>query len=58
MNWWIGLVYIIVAGQFSLLLVAYILLLSVMTPVIKESIMLIKDLILKLINVIYEKIID
>ena len=58
MNWWIGLLYIIVTGHFSLLLIAYILLLSTMTPVIQQFIILIKDLLIKLTNVIYEKIID
>lgn len=58
MNFWTGLIFIIVTGQFSILLLAYILLLSVLTPVIKETILLIKDTILKIINVIYEKFID
>lgn len=58
MNFWISLTYILIIGQFSLILLAFILLLSVMTPVIKETIMLTKDLLLKLINFIYDKVID
>lgn len=58
MNFWVGLIFIILIGQFSILLLAYILLLSVLTPVIKETILLIKDTILKIINIIYEKFID
>lgn len=58
MNWWIGLIYLICIGQCSLMLIAYILLLSVMTPVIQQFIILVKDLLIKITNVIYEKFID
>ena len=54
MNFWIGLIYIICMGEFSLALVALILGLSVMTPILKDLINLVKDIFIFLINKIYD----
>lgn len=48
MNWWIGLIYIICMGQFSLGLTAFILFLSALTPILKEYILLIEDILIKI----------
>ena len=56
MTFWTGLIYIICMGQFSLLLLAYILLLSIMTPILKDFINLIKDICIFVINKIYKLI--
>lgn len=57
-TFWTGLIYILATGQFSLLVLAYVLILAVFTPVIKEIIILLKDIIIKIVNVIYEHFID
>lgn len=57
-TFWCCLIYLIVTGTFSLALLCYILLLAVFTPVIKEIIILVKDIILKFTSFIYERIID
>lgn len=49
MSWWINLIYIIVTGNFSLLLMAYILGLAVMTPVFKEIIVAVRNACLKIV---------
>lgn len=54
MNFWLGLAYILLVGQFSLGLLAFILVLSVFTPILKDIIILLKDLFIKLINKIYD----
>lgn len=58
LTFWACLIYILATGQFSFLLLAYILLLAVFTVPIKELIILLKDIILKLTSTIYEKFID
>lgn len=50
MSFWTNLVYIIATGQFSLWILAFILLCSVMTPVIKDIIFTIRDILTKLIG--------
>lgn len=52
MTWWTGLVYIIAAGQFSIWMITYLLLICVMTPVIRDVIVLIRDLFIKILNYI------
>lgn len=56
MTFWVGLIYIICMGQFSLFLLAYILLLGIMTPIIKDIIILLKDICIFGINKIYDLI--
>ena len=50
MNFWCGLTYLLVTGTFSLWMITYVLLLSVMTPVIKDFIALIRDTFIKILN--------
>ena len=54
MNFWIGLIYIICIGEFSLPAVAFILMLSVFTPILKDIIILLKDVCIKLIDKFYD----
>lgn len=54
MTWWSCLIYMICIGQVSVFLLAYILFLSIMTPVAKEIIVLIRDICIKVINKIYD----
>lgn len=54
MTFWTGLIYIICMGQFSLPYLAYILALAVMTPIVKDVIVLLKDICIYVINKIYD----
>lgn len=56
MTFWIGLIWMLVMNKFSLWMMAYLLLLSVMTPVIKDIIILVREGIECLIRWINEKI--
>lgn len=49
-SFWTNLIYTIATGQFSLWILTFILLCSVMTPVISDLIFTIRDLIRKLIG--------
>lgn len=53
MTWWIGLIYILITSQFSILMVGYIALLAFMTPIIKDILILSKDILTKLIDCVY-----
>lgn len=55
LSWWINLLYGLFIGL-TVKLVAYIAILSFLTPVIKDIFILIRDLFIKLINYIYGKI--
>lgn len=56
MGWWTNLAYIIVTNQFSILMVLYILILSWGTPIINSILSFVRNVVLKLINIISEKI--
>lgn len=56
MTFWIGLIYLIIYHQLTLLNVSILLLIAVSTPIINDAIRLIQDIITKLINIIYKKI--
>lgn len=56
MTFWIGLIYLIINNQLTLLNVSILLLIAVSTPIINDTIRLIQDLITKIINTIYRKI--
>lgn len=53
MTFWVGIIYLLITAQFSILMLAYVALLAFMTPVIKDVLKLIQDSILALINVFY-----
>ena len=50
MSWWAGVVYLIVTGQFSLGLLAYVALLAFLSFPIRDFFIFIKELLLKWIN--------
>ena len=52
-SWWLGLGYLIIWGEWTLPLMVLQLWLSIMTPHIKDILMLCKDLITKIIDAIY-----
>ena len=52
-NWWLSLAYLLITNELSITAVMVTLLLSTMTPVIGDLIYLIRDLIGKIINKIY-----
>lgn len=56
MNFWCGLIYLVIIGQFNIPYIAFVLLLSGLTPITKDLINLVRDLIIKAINKIYDLI--
>lgn len=56
MTFWIGLIYLIIYNQLTLLNISILLLIAVSTPIINDLIKLVQDLITKLINIINAKI--
>lgn len=56
MGWWTNLAYIIITNQFSILMVLYILTLSWGTPIINSILSFVINAVLKMINIISEKI--
>ena len=56
MSFWTNLAYIIITNQFSILMVLYILILSWVTPIINSILSFVINAVLKLINIISEKI--
>ena len=55
-NFWCGLIYLFIIGQFNIPYIAFVLLLSGLTPITKDLINLVRDLIIKAINKIYDLI--
>lgn len=55
---WVGLLYIIVTSNFSFPSYALVLFLAYMTTVVKDILLLIKDIFIKINDIIYEKIIN
>ena len=53
LNWWVSLIYLLITNELSITAVMVTLLLSTMTPIIKDAIYLVRDLIGKIINKIY-----
>ena len=53
LNFWVSLIYLLITNQLSITAVMVTLLLSTMTPIIKDAIYLVRDLIGKIINKIY-----
>lgn len=51
MTWWTGLVWLIITNTLSLWMVTYLLLICVMTPVIRDFIVLIRDLFIRLLKI-------
>lgn len=57
MTWWIGLLYILLIHHFTIPLIGVVCLLAFLTPVTMNFLLLIKDLINKLLDTIYENVI-
>lgn len=55
--WWCGLIYLLVTGEFTLPYITVVCLLACFSGLIKSSILLIEDAVVKIIKVIY-KLID
>ena len=56
MSFWTNLAYIIVTNQFSILMILYIVVLSWTTPIINSILSFVINAVLKMINIISEKI--
>ena len=52
-NWWLSLAYLLITNELSITAVMVTLLLSTMTPIIKDAIYLIRDFLGKIISKIY-----
>ena len=52
-NWWLSLAYLLITNELSITAVMVALLLSTMTPVIKDAIYLVRDLLGKIISKAY-----
>lgn len=50
MSFWCNLIYVLIAGAFSIPMLGYILLMSYLTPVYADAMRLIRDFILKVID--------
>lgn len=57
LSFWVGIIYLLITSQFNLLMIGYVCLLAFLSPVIGDILVMIKDLINKVINLIY-KLID
>lgn len=56
MSFWTNLIYIIIIGKFSIFMIGYILLLSWSAPIINSIFTLLKNSVIKFINILAEKI--
>ena len=56
MSFWTNLIYIIIIGKFSIFMIVYILFLSWSAPIIDSIFTLLKNAIIKFINILAEKI--
>ena len=54
-SWWVNLIYIIIIGKFTIPMIVYILVLSWTTPIINSIFTLLKNLFLRIINIIANK---
>ena len=50
MNFWVGLIYLLVSGTFTIWMLTYVLLLSVMTPVMRDVIYRVRDTMSKILK--------
>ena len=58
MTFWCTLLFIIVTGQFTFLNLLFVIIVTHLTDVTRQTMLLIKDLLLKIINTAYDKLID
>ena len=57
LTFWVGLIYLIETSQFTILMIGYVCLLAFLAPIIGDIFILLKDILNKIINLIY-KLID
>ena len=57
LSFWVGLIYLLITRQFTILMIGYVCLLAFLSPIIGDILVMIKDVINKIINLIY-KLID
>ena len=57
LSFWAGLIYLLITSQFNILMIGYVCLLAFLSPIIGDILVMIKDVINKIINLIY-KLID
>lgn len=49
-TFWIGLIYLIIVGEFTVVNIGYVVLLAYMTPVVRNGFILIQDFLIKFID--------
>ena len=57
LTFWVGLIYLIETSQLTILMIGYVCLLAFLSPIIGDIFILLKDILNKIINLIY-KLID
>lgn len=57
MSFWVGLIYLLITSQFTMIMIGYVCLLAFLSPIIGDIFILLKDILNKIINLIY-KLID
>lgn len=57
LSFWVGLIYLLVTSQFTIMMIGYVCLLAFLSPIIGDIFILLKDILNKIINIIY-KLID
>lgn len=53
-TFWLSIIYIIIIGKLTILNVAMILLISYMTPIIKDILIFLKDMMSQIITILYQ----
>ena len=53
-TWWLSLIYVIIIGKLTILNIAVILLMSYMTPIIKDILIFLKDISSQIIALLYK----
>lgn len=58
LTWWIGLLYLLVYGKFTIIWIGYVALLSLLTTTIYNGLLMIRDLLNKIIDWVYNTLIN
>lgn len=58
MTFWVGVIYLLIHGIFTIPYIAFVLFLACLSEVIKSSILIVKDIAITIINWAYKKFID
>lgn len=53
-SWWLSLIYVFIAYGFNFYLIVFSIVIAYMTPVIKDLLILLKDIAIKMINLLYK----